>query len=236
MKTVEVPCKICQRPVVITLPELDPDLDAILLRAAAAGMVHDRCAEFVAGKKQSNRLLSVQLERLKTWEGICPPEFRKELNGRQPGCRFNNLDTIMAWNYGEKGVYLWSPSGQCKTRFMFKRLEHEFQAGRSIGAWAHVDLRTHMTTLASGEGNLPKFINALLRLDILFIDDLGKGRQTPAAEEAFFALVDGRARMCRPTMFTANAPLEEAKKSFSQEYQEPLYRRIHDKTIELNWS
>ena len=147
----------------------------------------------------------------------------------------DRLHEVMDWKFGEKGLFVWSRTGKCKTRFMFKMLEHEHKAGRSIGAWAHGDLRARMTEIASGEGSLPKFINALLKLDILLVDDLGKGRQTPAAEEAFFALIDGRARMCRPTLFTSNAPLPEAKKAFSAEYQEPLYRRIHDKTAELNW-
>lgn len=234
---IEVPCKICKRPLTITIPVEDLEIVKVMLSIARSGvLVHDRCADFAVNKEKSNRLLNEQLKRLESWKGICPAEFRKEIKSGEPGCKLDHYHAVMAWHPGEKGIYLWSGAGQCKTRFMFHMLEREFQAGRTIGAWAHVDLRTQMTSLAGGEGNLPKFINALLKLDILFVDDLGKGRQTPAAEEAFFALIDGRARMCRPMLFTSNSSLEEAKLNFSPEYQEPLYRRIHDKTIEMNWS
>lgn len=53
------------------------------------------------------------------------------------------------------------------------------------------------------------FLNGLRSADFLLIDDLGKGRLTPAVAAEFFALVDCRYVNLLPTIWTANITPED---------------------------
>jgi DNA replication protein DnaC len=64
------------------------------------------------------------------------------------------------------------------------------------------------------------------KVQILFLDDLGKGRSTPASEEAFFELLNVRLVKCLPTLFTTDLAVERIEAGFSDEYSRGILRRI----------
>ena len=229
-EVVATTCKLCGKPVGILLPHEDnefrPHFERLLKMA-----VHDVCLDKFRANQMAVKVLAAEQARMAAWETICPQEFRKELNTRKKGFNQDKLDAVMRWKFKEVGLRLEGKSGLCKTRFMFKLLEREHQEGRKVGAWMHAEMRAAVTAMAAGDqSGLNQFLNTLLKLDILFIDDLGKGRRTPASEEIIYAIIDGRAKLCRPVMFTSNLPLKMILETFGEDYREPLLRRIEDKT------
>lgn len=224
-------CRICRKPVPVVLPPDDNPFRVHLERIARHTIVHTSCLE-----RRNYCLLANEIEAKReamcaSWEAICPEEHRKELDPTKRGYNNSRLEAVLRWQYGEIGLRLVGPSHRCKTRFMFAALRKHFMEGRTVGAWTHTDLRHELSALGSADSSrLAKFILALGKLDILLVDDLGKGRVTPASEEAFFALVDLRSRECRPMMFTMNMGMNELKNRFSEDIREPLCNRIETKT------
>lgn len=199
--------------------------------------VHDHCKWLLERKQLSERILNDENARLSSWEAICPAEFQKELDPSRKAYHADRLRRVMSWNFGEKGLLLRGPSERCKTRFMYALLAREYASGRSIGAYLHSDLRRIISSLASANSSeLARFAIKLVKLDILFVDDLGKGKPTPTSDETFFSLIDGRNRDCRPTMFTLNGTLQIVMQNVVEEYREPLISRISTKTQEITFA
>lgn len=227
-------CTKCGKPVLLVLPGEDNPHRALFEQLARSMAVHDHCADKARADSKAAEIVEQAKLRLSRWHTICPEEFRKPLNVKESGYNKARLDAILAWRFGPIGLRVIGKSGKCKTRFMFKLLEREFHAGKKVGAWAHGDLRAQLSALASGDSaSVVEFLTQLVKLDILLIDDLGKGRRTPAAEEHFYTLIAGRARENRPTHYTSNVPLETFGAQLSEEYREPTIRRIEETTTEI---
>ena len=199
--------------------------------------VHDHCADQRMARIAVNKVLREDEARNSTWENLCPPEFQKKLDPKAQGYHQSRLDRIMAWKYGETGLLVRGPTHRCKTRLCYQLLYREHLAGRKVAAHMHSDLRRSISALAStGSSDLAKFIIRLVKVDILLIDDLGKGKPTPTADESLFALIDGRNRECLPTIFTMNGTLDTLAANITLEYRDPIISRIQLKTTEVVFS
>lgn len=209
---------------------------ADVFASMARRAVHDACHDKVRARERAQQVLAREQARLGDWYELCPDEFQKPLDMSLKAANKDHLSALLKWSFGEQGLFIWGKTGKCKTRFMFHLLEREYKAGRSVGAWMHGDLRASFTAMAAGDQEgLKRFVDMLVKLDILFIDDLGKGRKTPAAEEAFYMVIDGRLKLCRPCLFTANLSLVQFTQLLSEEYQEPLKRRLRESTTQIEW-
>lgn len=228
---VTVPCKICKQPVQVQLPHEDNMFRDFAERALKAA-THSECLEKLDKAAMAARIIAETNSRLETWEHICPEEFRKPIDPSKKGYNATRHSKVMQWVFGEMGLRIIGETRKCKTRFVYQLLHREWKEEREVGAWMHGDLRRELSALGAGNSELLKvFVNRLVALDILFVDDLGKGRATPASEEAFFAIVDARAKHCRPTLFTMNMLMRDFAAACSIEYREPLICRIEEKTI-----
>lgn len=228
---VPVPCLICGQPVVLNLPpEGDMFRDA-WERTARKNAVHDACQDRQRLKLESAKILEAENHKLSSWQAFCPDEFKKNLDPKFHGYNAANFNKVMGWRYGERGLRVSGQAGRCKTRFIWKLLEREWQAGRSMTAHTHAHFRQTVTALAaSDQRQLLTFVASCAAPDILFLDDLGKGRSTPAAEEIMFDLLDSRMAHCRPTLFTYDMQLDAIEAQITQAYQQGFMRRVLEKT------
>jgi len=84
----------------------------------------------------------------------------------------------------------------------------------------------------SDKGDARGFLDRLRRVDLLLIDDLGKGRLTPAPAAELFALVDHRHAHNLITIWTANSTPEEIianmNKDVSEDMKAPLAGRLNE--------
>lgn len=69
------------------------------------------------------------------------------------------------------------------------------------------------------------FINSLMTVDLLIVDDLGTERDTNFALEKVYNVIDSRVRSERPMIITTNVPLEEMMEETDIRYQK-VYDRI----------
>lgn len=168
------------------------------------------------------------------WEGICPIEFRNELEGGfhdeqrffadQPAAK-----QVTEHPYSGKGLILRGQTDAGKTRAMWCLMRRY---------WAEVP-RLRLIALSAGQFDreardaagtftLTAWFDRLARADALFIDDIGKGKWTPATSGQFWELVDDRCKHHRPIYLTTNLNGETLVTSLGLERDiaEPLLRRL----------
>jgi len=83
---------------------------------------------------------------------------------------------------------------------------------------------------AAGTFTLSQWFDRLAKADALFIDDIGKGKWTPATSSQFWELVDDRTRNRKPIFLTTNLNGETlvASLGLDRDIAEPLLRRIRE--------
>lgn len=218
-------CAKCGASIMVEVP-IDPDarklVSGLLARVACEG-----CTEIAGARKIEQTRTASQMERLSQWRQLCPDEFKKPIDFKL--CSKKLHAAIMAWEFGTRGLIATGRTGRCKTRFMFKLCEREFYAGRSLAYVRHSDFREKVSRFAYEDaGKLYRYLRPLREVDIVFFDDLGKGRFTDATEEAFESLLDFRTRGGKPILFTTNDGSESLQARLSADRGEPIIRRIFD--------
>lgn len=228
-----VACRICGGPLTLDAPIADETTDSGKMLAAIVSRCskiacHDACMEDANLRKLNDELMQQVEERNKRWLTICPPEFRQQIDFKRANRALH--DKIVGWQFGARGILAHGATGRCKTRFMFKLCEREFAEGRSITVVTHIEFRQMATRAAQNDPllNVRRLMDMMTKCAILFIDDLGKGNNTPAAEETLFAVVDYRTRFNKPMLFTTNERLETLGARLSDDRSAPILRRIVD--------
>jgi hypothetical protein len=225
---IPVRCCLCGAMFAVEIPSEDAPYHGEMERMARSGKVRcNTCAEAVAGKIKAAQIMASENARLTSWQTLCPPEYQKDIEWGRKWSKSENLAKLINWKYGERGLLVSGDNGHCKTRFMWKLLQREWNLGRTMNALTHVDFRATVTALAASEQRqMLEYVSALGKVQILFLDDLGKGRSTPASEEAFFELLNVRLVKCLPTLFTTDLAVERIEAGFSDEYSRGILRRI----------
>lgn len=225
------PCRICGESLGVVVPPEDSPHRHRIEEMARNSAVHDECLTRARAKAEADEIVRVLEARMEAFHRFCPSEFRKPLDPQAKGYQSRRFAAVMDWKFGAVGLLLVGPSGHCKTRFCWQLLWREFQAGRNVFGITHAEFRSKITALASGDQVAAnKWLNQLAGFDILLLDDLGKGRVTPAAEEGLFNLLDKRVSECRPVLLTMNTDLDGFAQKCSEEYRGPIIRRITEGT------
>ena len=83
---------------------------------------------------------------------------------------------------------------------------------------------------AAGRFQLTEWFCRIAEADVLFIDDLGKGKWTAATAGQFWELIDARCKEARPIFFTTNCSGETLVQSLglNKDIAEPLLRRLRE--------
>jgi len=237
MERIEFICRTCGLPGSVELEStgqrsLDSSVSKLLQYLS-----HDECVERKKIKIASEAKIASDISRSLVWIRLCPDEFRKPINwskGKVEQQRRKLYSSIMSWS-GEKGLYVFGPSGRCKTRFCWKLMELEFAKHRLIAAFSHSDFRQRVTALArDSQTELVRWIDHFARVDIFFMDDFGKGNSTPASEESIHDLLDKRYRENKITIFTSERAIAQSCGIFSMDRREAILRRISEMTEEIS--
>lgn len=233
---IEYVCRICREPGVQVF-ELtgDAQMDATIRRTVQThGMAHDECQEKRDALFKAQKATKRDEERSKKWETLCPAEFQKPIQYKGTTALKRLLDRYMAWD-GKKGLYVFGKPGKCKTRFMWNVLKREFDAGKTIFAIEHSDFRTRITGLLASEQNeAARWLAKLSTVDILSVDDFGKGRFTDASGEATFDLLNARYANNKRTLFTSNDTIQVAAGRFGEQFRVGLERRLNEMCDTIN--
>lgn len=189
----------------------------------------DACIEAVELARAQERDRQEQQRLNEAWERICPPLFRDTDDRRLP-CDREIIQRVLGWPYGSRGLLLHGETSTGKTRLVYHllwRLHHHER--RKIAALSGTAFSHQVGALfGEGGGRGEAFIERLTQVDVLFIDDVGKGRLTERVEAEFFHVIDERSRQLRPTLLTTNLNGEALATTWSSDRAEPLVRRLRE--------
>lgn len=171
--------------------------------------------------------------RRKQWAELCPPEFSSIEEGGETDPNRLRLEQpkfseALSWRFGKTGLLLIGPSGTCKTRVAWRIVRREFEAGRKVMAMKAHGFGIECVERRTGKGGFLGWYQSLVRVPLLFIDDLGKGKFTDDVESHFFGLIDERTEHGRPLIITSNSTGNALKARMSEDRGEPIIRRLRE--------
>ena len=172
--------------------------------------------------------------RVFDWMNLCPYEFRLCKAEGGGNTSLERMDTerpqwrkILDWKFGHHGLLVRGETGHCKTRAMWRLLRRLFDERRKIVALTSAGFDRECRD-AGGNFTLSEWFKRLAEVDLLFLDDVGKGKWTEATEAQIFDLIDERTRNGRPILATTNDTGETLAARLSDDRGAPLVRRLRD--------
>lgn len=221
-------CETCSRP-----------FAALVMRVLGARIVARHCGRCIElheadeAKRRASFASPAPPTADARWSALCPREFRTGAEGGGTDavrlakeCR--EFYQIMAWRYGERGLMLRGVTGLCKTRAMWRLVRRLFDEGRAIEVMTAGELGRSYGD-AAGRYESSAWFDRMTSIDVLFVDDLGKGSWSEAVRAVFFDLVDKRARTGKPILVTTNDDgAQIADKMREANLGDPLVRRLRE--------
>jgi DNA replication protein DnaC len=137
---------------------------------------------------------------------------------------------IDEWKYGPIGLGFKGPSGSQKTRASVLLLHSLHKGGRSVFYLKATNLTKNAVEAFSDDKAVKKHALESMRnateCQVLLLDDIGKGRLSPSAEESLYALLDTRTENMLPTIWTTNADSSQLHDMMSEDRADAIMRRL----------
>ena len=134
------------------------------------------------------------------------------------------------WQFGPRGLGLIGASGAGKTRaaaFIARRVWPSIKSLCFLKATKLTRLAAEKYSDDPREKDAAKqAISSAYKSKLLILDDIGKGRLTPTAEEMLFDLIDERSERQLPIIWTSNATGQELRDMLSPDRAAALTRRL----------
>lgn len=122
-----------------------------------------------------------------------------------------------------KGFLLWGACGAGKTHALMSIAKQSIATGWTVKVVEYEDLcsRIRSTYQATADETEKDIIDSLVKVDRLFIDDIGtmvsgEKIETDFSRRVFCTILNQRLNHCRPTYITTNKPVESLTKTFGQ--------------------
>ena len=200
----------------------------------------DQCVENEKQRQESaeqqRRAEQAEEALRKVWDAICPAEFRTRLEGGQTDeVRLDReqplLSEVINHPLGSQGLILRGTTGAAKTRCMYRLLRRYFLVNPRPSIIAVTSGRFDRECRdAAGTFTLTKWFKRMASTDVLFIDDIGKGKWGPGTSGQLWEIIDDRCANNRPIFMTTNftgAKLAEVL-SLDADTAGPLLRRLRE--------
>lgn len=246
------PCKHCGLPVVIDdsvfLAEWEgaiqgkspSEIEAMqsftttVMNKFAPHVNHSHCIERFREEAGIRKRIKLRNERQARYSKAFP--FRAET--RFDEIPFKDKAAVMTeFHVNRESVTLIGESGRGKTRLAWALLEPPFLEGAEVRVFTHAKLKSALhTATGKGASAVAALVDALCKVDILLLDDLGKadmarGESGLQIEEATFQILDARIGMKSVrTILTTNDVGETLVARMTPDRGRPLVRRIQELT------
>lgn len=129
------------------------------------------------------------------------------------------------WRRKNVGLLLHGPVGTGKTFFAACIANYLIDNGYTAEMTSFTRI---VNTVQSLHEERQEYIDDLMRLDLLIIDDLGVERDSEYMREQVTAIIDARYKSGKPLIVTTNIPLEEIKHP-----ADLACRRMYDRILEI---
>ena len=182
------------------------------------------CERKAEAREQAERERAEAAALAEKWRALCPPAYQETDPARLPQ---EQLEAVLGWQYGPEGLLLIGPTGAGKTRCAYLLLKRLLDEGRRIVAFDCVRFG-HDCARRFRDGSGEDWSDGLAKVDLVFFDDLGKGRFTERVEAELFAVVERRLANKLPCIVTTNMTGRSLVAKASHERGEPLVRRLRE--------
>jgi len=185
------------------------------------------CAEIRQSEVITQHRAEAAARQEARWHAICPPLYRDTDPARIPAT-FRAV--VERWQFGPRGLGFIGQAGECKTRSAFLILHGQHLAGNRPSAASATKVSVWSQNRFSDDPE--RKAESYRKLDeirfapVILIDDLGKSKMTPRAEEEFFDILEHRTSHKLPTIWTANASGKELLAMMSPDRGGPIMRRL----------
>lgn len=182
------------------------------------------CTPIFEARRKQEYDAKLDSERENLWAEICPPLFQRTKDELLPQ---RQLAEAMAWEYNPKGLLLHGSTGRGKTRIVWRILRKQFLNGLRFEAMTAGEF-SRKSSDSAANGYAEDWAEKLVRVRLLFIDDLGKGKLTERNEADLFDIIDRRIAFERPIIVTTNSVGDELQKRLDPDRGAPLIRRLRE--------
>lgn len=162
----------------------------------------------------------------RAWDAICPALFKETEISKLP-CP-SALEEVLRWKFGPNGLVLHGPSGKGKSRCAWIVLEREFRAGRRFKVLDSMAGLKYAAKFSDSAEQVEMWVEDLIAVDLLFMDDIFKNKLTDSFEGVIFTLLDQRIQARRPVIITSNDTGKTLAGRMTEDRSEPLIRRIRE--------
>lgn len=163
-------------------------------------MSEDQQVEFNrAYRKEQTRLHEAHT----FWANNCPESYKLTEYAKLPDQRAARA--VADWKYGPKGLLLVGPSRAGKTRSAWLAIQEVGKIGKRCMAF---DGLSWFIGVSRAFGNLETaddFFNAVCSVDLLFLDDIFRGKMTEAQDVGLWGVIERRMAAGLPCIVTTNA-------------------------------
>lgn len=234
MMTTPAPILVEGRPTFRKCPECGNDFELPPYRLAAE-LVHicPGCSEKHAEQDQRDASARSGVRRTEAWNSICPALFRDTDPSRLP--RPTKLQAALNWQYGPRGLILFGATDKGKSRVAWEVLKREFKAGKTVAAIDCAFGYTYAAKFAESTAEAARYVERLMSVDLLLLDDVLKVKLTDSFEQALFAIVNERTERLLPVILTTNDTGETLLDRMSADRGPALLRRLRQFCTSVNF-
>lgn len=180
------------------------------------------CYDQISRKRDAARHAELEAK----WREKCPADFLAT-DPKDPRLNIKAVGQVLDWEFGPKGLLLYGPTARGKTRGMWLLLQRLFFEGKNFKAMSAATF-CEKSSDAAGRGESDEFTESLVGTQILFIDDIGKGKMTERNAGALFNVLDQRFINQKPVFMTMNLIGDELAKRIDPDMGAPLVRRMRE--------
>ncbi len=190
------------------------------------------CDEKQIVELERKRLQERKLKLEADWLKLCPPSYRLT-NPKHPDINQAVLSYLLKWRHtgSGTGIALIGNTGLCKTRMMFLLIRKLHFAGVRVAAINTVDLSRCWSRSFGDDMEADRARETVRRCrnaEVLFLDDVGKGKFTERTEAEFYSLIEYRTSHLKPIHWTANADGKQLETMISADRGSPIVRRLRE--------
>lgn len=163
------------------------------------------------------------------WREICPTIYQNtDLSHRSLQTNLETIQRVLEWNPNPKGLLLGGPPGRGKTRAMWMLLKKlHFKGVRFLSINETQFAHELGSAFSEGATDGKNFIDRLVSVDVLAVDDLGKSVNTNRFAQELYHIVEKRTAWERPIIASMNATGKEYEQRLG-DVGEPILRRLRE--------
>lgn len=178
------------------------------------------------GQRLAARVQAAGANRRGRWEDLCPQSNRETLPHKLP--RPLLLQRVLTWQFGPRGLVLHGETGLGKTRCAWLLVKREWETGRKFRALDCTAAFNYGALFGESAAAAACWVDQLITVDLLLLDDVFKVKLTDSFEQALFAIIAKRGEWNRPIIATLNDTGDSLRERMSPDRAVPMIRRLRE--------